>query len=70
MALRGLGRPSLILILCASLFLGALTAYADAPATTEPAPLSPTDRAELQKQYDKLFAEMLQRPTDLDLMFS
>ena len=32
--------------------------------------MSSAQRAELQAEYDKLFAELLQHPTDLDLMFS
>jgi len=32
--------------------------------------LSQEERAKLQAEYDRLFAQMLGRPTDLDLMFS
>ena len=31
---------------------------------------SQEERAKLQAEYDRLFAQMLERPTDLDLMFS
>ncbi len=40
------------------------------PEPTPPAELSTSEKAELQAQYDKLFAELLKRPADLDLMFA
>jgi hypothetical protein len=57
--------------LAAALLL--LMPVASRAADTEPVPpgeLSASERAELQAQYDKLFAELLKRPADLDLMFA
>jgi len=37
---------------------------------TEPgSPLTPAERAQLQSEYDKLFAELLKEPANLDIMF-
>src|SRR5215469_16542340 len=49
-----------------AILIAALPARGAAP---EPAALSASERAELKAQYDKLFAQLLARPTDLDLMF-
>src|SRR4029077_17858000 len=54
----------LALVLC-----GAVAHAAEPPSNAE-STLSSAQRAELQAEYDKLFAELLQHPTDLDLMFT
>ncbi len=53
--------PALVALVC---FLGDVSARAD-----EPLQISPKEDADLKAQYSQLFAEMLKRPADLDLMF-
>src|SRR4051794_8573896 len=50
--------------------LAASPAHAQTPAASAP-PASPaaTSKAELDRQYDAAFQEMLQRPSDLDVLF-
>jgi hypothetical protein len=63
-------RAWLGLSLAAALLMLAVPARAQAPGATPPPELSAPEKAELEAQYDKLFAELLKRPADLDLMFA
>jgi hypothetical protein len=50
------------------IIVAAVPTRAGAPEPAAPSEPSMSEKAELKAQYDKLFAELLQRPTDLDLM--
>jgi len=53
-----------------ALALIAPAVHAAEPDFSPGSSLSQEERAQLQAQYNQLFAQMLQHPTDLDLMFS
>ena len=58
------------LTMAAALVLIAPVAHAAEPNFDQGTSLSQEERVQLQAQYNQLFAQMLQHPTDLDLMFS